>query len=430
MTGFAPSGPAELELEMARVDYPAALDLLSRGVDLDLHQLIGAALEPLHATDPVAYLVDFAHRVLLPMPVRLQGPVPGEEEVASTLAGRAFSTGQPVTAERDGAIRVWVPLLEGTERTGVLAVTVPVAHRRILRELALLGVFAGLAIAAIAGVSDIPHLRRRGRQMSLAATMQWELMPPLSARTDRTCVAGVLEPAYDVAGDGFDYAINGDDLHFAILDGMGHGVGSSLLTALALGAYRHARRENAPVGELFDAIEEAIAGHYAGEAFVTGVVGRISTQSGDLEWVCAGHPPPLLLRERKIVAELVCDPALPFGLSGGEPVVYTQALEPGDALLLYTDGVIEARTPNGEEFGLDRLRDLVEREAAAGQRSEEMLRRLVRAVLDHQVSDLRDDATLLVVQWLGERTSTAGEVPGQRSRAQRDSPLAGPVRPG
>jgi serine phosphatase RsbU (regulator of sigma subunit) len=70
-------------------------------------------------------------------------------------------------------------------------------------------------------------------------------------------------------------------------------------------------------------------------------------------------------------------------------------------VLLYTDGVIEARTPDGELFELDRLVDLLEREAASGQPPDELLRRLVRAVLDHQADGLRDDATLLLVQWTG-----------------------------
>ena len=70
-------------------------------------------------------------------------------------------------------------------------------------------------------------------------------------------------------------------------------------------------------------------------------------------------------------------------------------------MLLYTDGVIEARTADGEQFGLDRLTDLLEREAASGQSAEELLRRLVQAVLDHQAGGLRDDATLLLVQWAG-----------------------------
>jgi hypothetical protein len=399
---------------MPNLGYPDALAVLRRGVDVDLHHVLTAALSPLEGHDPVVYLVDFGHRVLMPLPVAMSGPIPAEEDLATTLAGRTFTTGQPMTAERDGEVRVWVPVIEGTERTGVLAVTVPAATPAVLAELDLLGVFAGLAISCMATVSDIPHLRRRGRTMSLAATMQWELMPPLAAATDRVSIAGVLEPAYDIAGDGFDYAINGAEVDFALLDGMGHGIASSMLTALAVGAYRHARRQHASIADIHDAVHSAVAAQYAGEAFATGIIGRLSTGTGDLEWSCAGHPAPLLLRGRKVVAELVCDPALPFGLDSAVPPVARYALQPGDAVLLYTDGVVEARTPDGEEFGLDRLRDLLEREAAAEHPAEELLRRLVRAVLDHQGSDLRDDATLLLLQWAGVNAPTSASVPGQR----------------
>ena len=115
---------------------------------------------------------------------------------------------------------------------------------------------------------------------------------------------------------------------------------------------------------------------------------------------CAGHPRPLLRRGRKVVAELDCDAVLPFGLGGDTPVPGVCELEPDDAVLLSTDGVVEARTPDGELFGLERLADLLEREAASG-RAGELLRRLVRAVPEHQAGGLRDDATLLRVQWTG-----------------------------
>jgi serine/threonine protein phosphatase PrpC len=399
---------------MPPLDYANALEVLQRGVDADLHRVLTAALESVGGRDPVVYLVDFAHRELLPLPVSVFGPVPLEEEVTGTLAGRAFITGRAVTSLRDDHVRVWVPLLEGTERTGVMAVTVDATTPESLRDLELLGVFAGMAVSAIAGVSDLPHLRRRGRSMSLAATMQWELLPPLSAGTSRASVAGVLEPAYDIAGDGFDYAINGDELHFALLDGMGHGVTSSMLAGLAVGAYRHARREQAPVSQMHREIEDAVAEQYFGEAFATGIIARLSTVSGVLEWSSAGHPPPLLLRDRKVVSELECEPSLPFGLGDRNPTVAQHTLEPNDTLLLYTDGVVEARTPTGEEFGLERLRDLIEREAASGHRAEELLRRVVRAVVDHRVAPLRDDATLLLVQWLGANNLTVIPVPEQR----------------
>ncbi|MBV9444554.1 MAG: serine/threonine-protein phosphatase, partial [Streptosporangiaceae bacterium] len=373
-----------------------ALRVLCRDAGGDVHRVLAAACGPVPAWDPVVYLADFSRQVLIPLAAGMD-----DEEVAGTLAGRAFTTGQPVTSPRDGGVRVWVPVLEQTTRTGVLAVTLPEAGAEMLAQAELLGVFAGLVTAMAVRVSDTPWLGRRGERMSLPAGMQWDLLPPLTARTGGAVIAGVLEPAYDIAGDAFDYAVGDGGLHFAIIDGMGHGIGSTLLTGLAVGAYRHARRGGAPLPAIHAAIDQALSGYYQDLSFATGIIAWLDTGAGRLAWSCAGHPPPLLLRGRKVVAELTCDPALPFGLGGPAPQPGTCDLEPGDAVLLYTDGVIEARTADGELFGLERLTDLAEREAAGGQPGEELVRRLVLAVLDHQAGGLRDDATLILVQWAG-----------------------------
>lgn len=395
--------------------YTEALRVISRGVDTDLDTALLAALKPMGGTDPVIYLADFSHRTLIPVPTGDRSRDVGDEEISSTMAGRAFITRELVSAERADGVRVWVPLVEGTMRTGVLAVTLPVVDDDLLASIEMLGAFAGLAIAATAQLSDLSHLRRRGRPMSLAATMQWGLMPPMSAATERAAIAGVLEPAYDIAGDAFDYAINSDAIEFAILDGMGHGVASSMLTGLAIGAYRHARREHSSIPQMHAAIERAIAEQYDGEAFATGIIGRLSTATGELDWSCAGHPAPLLLRERRVIAELECEPLLPFGLGEEAPAsVGLQVLQPGDAVLLYTDGVVEARTTTGEEFGLARLIDLFEREAASGRVGEELLRRVVRAVLDYQVDELRDDATMILVEWTCSTERLDPGFPAQR----------------
>jgi hypothetical protein len=381
---------------MGEPGYHDALSVLGDDVGGDLHRVLAAACEPMPAWDPVVYLADFGHQMLFPLAADAT-----EQEVAGTMAGRAFTTGQPVTSQRDGSVRVWVPVVEQTTRTGVLAVTVPQASPQILAQAEMLGVFAGLIVASAARVSDVPYVRRRGRAMSLPAGMQWDLLPPLSARTTGALIAGMLEPAYDIAGDAFDYAVNGADLHFAIFDGLGHGIGSTLLTGLAVGAYRHARRDGAPVADMHAAIDAALAGYYDDVSFATGIIARLATGSGRLEWSCAGHPRPLLLRGRKMVAELSCDSSLPFGLGDSAPEPGIEQLEPDDVVLLYTDGVTEARTADGEQFGLERLADLLEREAASGRPAGELLRRLVRSVLDYQAGGLRDDATLLLVQWTG-----------------------------
>ena len=261
--------------------------------------MIVAACEPVPAWDPVVYLADFSHQVLVPLVVGM-----AEEGVAGTLAGRAFMTGQPVTSQQDGRVRVWVPVVEQTSRTGVLAVTVPDGGAGMLAQAELLGVFAGLVTAMAMRVSDTPRLRRRDRGLSLPAGMQWDMLPPLSARAGGALIAGVLEPAYDIAGDAFDYAVNDGVLHFAILDGMGHGIGSTLLTGLAVGAYRHARRNGASLPDTHTVIDEALVGYYGDLSFATGIIAQLAVEAGRLEWSCAGHPPPLLLRGRKVVAEL------------------------------------------------------------------------------------------------------------------------------
>jgi serine/threonine protein phosphatase PrpC len=379
---------------MAEFAYTEALRVLSTDASADLGRLLAAACAP--ACDPVVYLADFSRLVLLPLTAGLPA-----EQVEGTLPGRAFTTGEPAVSARDGYARVWVPVLEQTARAGVLAVSLPDAGADSVHQAEMLGVFAGAVLAGMSRVTDAPRAVRQGRSMSLPASMQWDLLPPWAIRIPGALVAGILEPAYDIAGDAYDYAGGDGVLHFAVIDGMGHGLGSTLLADLAVGAYRHARRAAAPAQAVHAAIDEALARGYKDLSFATGLIGTLTTATGRLEWTCAGHPPPLLLRGRKVVAELECDPTVPFGLGTGIPAVSSRDLEPDDAVLLYTDGVTEAHAPGGEPFGLDRLADLLERESAGTYQPEELLRRLVRAVLDHQGAHLRDDATLLLVRWTG-----------------------------
>ena len=380
---------------MSEIAYAKALRILGARASVDLDPVLAAACPS--GCDPVVYLADLSRQTLLPLAASLPA-----EPVTGTLAGRAFTTGQPASGTRDGRARVWVPVLEQTARVGVLALTLPDDGPGSVRQAELLGVFAGLILGGMIRISDIPHARRTaGRDVSLPASMQWDLLPPWSVRVDGGHAAGILEPAYDIAGDAFDYAADDGTLHFAIIDGMGHGLGSTLLATLAVGAYRHARRAGAPLADVHVAIDEGMTAEYQDLSFATGIIGTLALGTGRLAWTCAGHPRPLLLRGRKVVAELDSDVTVPFGLGTGIPVVETRDLEPGDAVLLYTDGVTDAHTQDGELFGLDRLVDLLEQQAAGEQEPEELLRRVVRAVLKHQGGGLRDDATLVLLRWAG-----------------------------
>src|SRR4051794_5312783 len=249
------------------------------------------------ATDVVVYVVDFAQTVLEPLPDRgAHAELPQSEPVATSMAGRAFVDGTTAIAPRGTGNRVWVPIVEGSDRTGVLSFTLPDATDANLAACEELGLLAGHLIATHARTTDLYDLHRRRRSMSLAASMQWDLPPPLVFRTPAVTIAGILEPAYDVGGDCFDYALNDQLLSLAIFDAVGHGVESSLVAALGIGSYRHDRREARSLEETHTNLDEAIAQHFPRLAFATGQLVEIDVETGELRWTNAGHPAPMLIR--------------------------------------------------------------------------------------------------------------------------------------
>jgi serine phosphatase RsbU (regulator of sigma subunit) len=365
-------------------------------------EILAKAAAGFGATDVVVYLVDFGQTLLEPLPDRAtHAEIPVTEGMA-TMAGRAFTEQQVVTAERDSGVRVWAPIVEASDHTGVVAFTVPAVDQELLDAAAELGVLAGYLIAAHARYTDLYNLYRRRRSMSLAASMQWDLLPPLVLKGGGVSIAGLVEPAYDVGGDCFDYAVNGPVCDFAIIDAMGHGLGSAMISSLAMGCYRHDRREGQSLVAMHDNLGATIASRYRDDSFATGVLARIELDTGTLTWTNAGHPRPLLIRNHQVVGELVGESTPPWGIFPRKPTMATQGLEPGDCVMLYTDGVIEARTSSGEFLGVERLIDLTNRRASELLRPESILRQLVADVLDHQATgDLADDATIVMVRWEG-----------------------------
>jgi serine phosphatase RsbU (regulator of sigma subunit) len=111
--------------------------------------------------------------------------------------------------------------------------------------------------------------------------------------TPQVAAAGILEPAYDVAGDSFDYALNDDVLHVAVIDAMGHGLNAAVLATVAIGAYRHARRADVGLAELYGFMDAAIDDQFGPDHLVTAQMMRLDVRSGHLQWVNAGHPAPL-----------------------------------------------------------------------------------------------------------------------------------------
>jgi serine phosphatase RsbU (regulator of sigma subunit) len=224
-------------------------------------------------------------------------------------------------------------------------------------------------------------------------------------KTNRVVVAGLLEPAYEVGGDCFDYALNDLVFDLAVFDPLGHGITSALIAALCVGSYRHDRRESSNLEQMHANLDIAMADQFPDLGFTTGQLARVDLDSGRLTWTNAGHPTPLLVRGGQVIKALDCPPTLPWGLGSLEPAastaIATEMLEPGDSVLFYTDGVVEAHMPGREQFGVERLADLLGQHAADQLEPEEIIRRLVGAVLEYRDDRLADDATVVMFRWNG-----------------------------
>lgn len=361
-----------------------------------------AAGRRLGADNVAIYLVDHGQVALRPL--RAGRRPPEELDVDATLAGRCYRTLTSLVSD-DGdtrGTRLWVPLVNGSNRLGVLAVDLPQEPDEAVRDgAAELAALTAELLVSKGAYGDAFELVRRRRDVTLPAEVQRNLLPPLTALVGDIGIAGALEPSYAIAGDAFDYAIDRDSVQWAMVDAMGHGLEAALLASVSLAAYRHFRRRGGGLAATLAEMDAAVAAQFGGDRFLTGLLGELDRRSGRMRLLQAGHHPPVLARDGRVVRELTSEPALPIGLNEhrAAPEAIEEQLQPGDRLLGYTDGVTEARSPSGGLFGLDQLEELLERELAAGQPVPETVRRLMRSVLDHQQGRLQDDAMLLLIEW-------------------------------
>lgn len=363
-----------------------------------------AAVAEVGGHDVVVYLIDYEHAMLMPHPDVL--PRGQRLEVASvegTMAGRAFTSAVCQSVQRDDGWHVWIPIRERANYLGVVAITLPDWDEDLEQFCLDLGLAAGNLIMASGRYTDLPHILRRRKRMDLAAEMQWSLLPALSFDIKATALSGLVEPAYEVGGDAFDYAYNQGLLDLALFDTIGHGVGSATLAALAVGAYRQGRRRGKDLPDIAHDIDEALQVNSAKQVFATALLARLDTRSGSLAWITCGHPQPLFTRDGTCLPDNPdVVPGLPAGLGELGKLIGSRnetALQPGDGVLFFSDGVVEARNPQGEAFGDDRLRDLLAREHRANLPPPETVRRLVKASMEHAGHQLHDDATMLYLRW-------------------------------
>ncbi|MGY2084582.1 PP2C family protein-serine/threonine phosphatase [Blastococcus sp. SYSU DS0539] len=404
------------------IDVGAVLQEVEAAAPIEAVEVVAAELgDMVDATAVTLLLADFSGRAV----VRLTsaGRVPGARghgvEQAETLPlpgtryEQVLRTQQPDVRPLGDGARVVVPVTDRGDAIGLLELDLPRYPSN--DEIADIGSAAhALAYVVIAARrhTDVFEWGQRSTPFALAAEIQRRLLPPsYTCEAGQFTLAGWLEPASSVGGDTFDYTLDRDCLQLSITDAVGHQVEAALLATLLVGALRNGRRQGHDLGNQARYANDSLAENSVPGQFVTGQLLRVELHSGIAQIVNAGHTLPLRLRDGK-VEEVELAVEAPFGVLPGKSFsVQPFPLEPGDRIVFLTDGMLERNAAS-----LDVAAALAD---SAALHPREVVHELGAAVLRATGGDLRDDATMVCLDWYGGRprgrTSEFGADPGRAS---------------
>lgn len=355
-------------------------------------QIVAEAQRLAGVTSVALYLIDIDGTQLL----RLAGSeeFPAALDAPLTVGPELPREGVPALRElieRELPGSVIAPMFLRGRAVGVLlAVDAP--------EEPLLGLarHAAASLALANSYTDVFDAARRRKETSAAAEIQQNLLPPRIARISGGLLAGNVLPGYEIGGDWFDYIENRDGAWLGVADSMGHGTTAAALGGVALGAFRAKRKFSSRIDEAVLAIHHTIQDVALDGAFVNAVIGRWHGPSNTFAWITCGHQPPLLITADGRVTELpgVHHDALGLGDHDRRFEITRRRLEPGERLLLISDGVLDRHTHTGAEFGLDGVRTAIA--AAQHAAAAPTLRALEDAITAASSDPLQDDATIVV----------------------------------
>lgn len=382
----------------------ALLDAVEAAPPVAAADVFGAALAERIGAREVSFLIaDFSGRALIRLghtgierATRTQGEETAERvPLEKSPQGRALATqATQVREESGGGAWVFAPVTNRGEPIGVLELRLSATpEREALADIALAAHALAYVVVVNRRFTDLFDWGQRSVALSLAAEIQHRLLPgSFTCEAGQFTLAAWLEPAGEVAGDTFDFALDRGTLHLSITDAMGHGVDASLLATATVGALRNARRGGADLAEQARLAHEALAKHAGQGQFVTGQLVRIDLPTGTARIVNAGHPPPLRLRAGGVErVALQADP--PFGSLASGYRVQELALAEGDRLMFVTDGLLERNVAQLRISTL--IADLGDRHPR------ETVQRLTQAVREAAGGELADDATALCLDWHG-----------------------------
>ncbi|MER5948567.1 SpoIIE family protein phosphatase [Streptomyces sp. NPDC001904] len=331
-------------------------------------------------------------------------PVP----VHASAAGRAFASQDPHTrtVRGEGSVDLFLPVTVRGDRLGILAVRVPEERctPREVDELTDLAEILGHEIVVADRDTDVYLQARRASRLTLAAEMQWQLLPGRSYTRTEYAIGAQLEPAYAIHGDNFDWAATGDSLTLTVTNGMGEGIEASLLTNLAVNALRNARRAGIGIADQAALADQALYAQHRGERYVSTLLLSFDLATERVHAVDAGSPQLWRQRDRT-VEQIPFEAQLPLGMfEETDYVVQEFDVRRGDRLLFVSDGVYSALSATGEAYGERRLARAVQ--AASLLPASAVPRAILQELAGHVNTDAEDDALVVCLDWFGRETGS------------------------
>ncbi|MER7192052.1 PP2C family protein-serine/threonine phosphatase [Streptomyces flaveolus] len=369
------------------------------------HELLDAIravlIDQYGAEDVELFMADYGLTVLQPVSVlpHTMEPV----SVHNSPAGRAFGSQKPYCEEtRDGRARLHLPVSVRGDRLGVLSVTLAEADtaRQGESELAEIADVLGHEVMVAERDTDLYLQARRKDRLTLAAEMQWQLLPGRSCSRPEYELAAQLEPAYAIFGDNFDWSATADHLTLYVTNGMGEGIEASLLTNLAINALRNARRAGISIADQAALADQAVYAHYQGRCYLSVLMFDFDLAAGRASVVDAGSPELWRLRGGT-VERVSFDAQLPLGMfEETDYVVQDFDVEPGDRLVFVSDGVHAVASPKGEAYGEAALARAIHSTRLLP--AAEVPRAILRELTGHRGEAVpEDDALVVCLDWHG-----------------------------
>ena len=300
---------------------------------------------------------------------------------------------------------VAAPLSDAEGPIGMIALLSRVNVRKFAeQDLDMLGSLASAAALRVRNIALAEEAAARKvleRELALAHDMQMAMLPRRMPERPEIDLAASVTPARSVGGDLYDFVLTDVGLWFIVADVSGKGVPAALYTAVAKTLFRATVQSSVTVADVLTRMNAELARENDQLMFITAVLGYVCFATGEVMLGDAGHNPAFLLR-RGGGLELPSVPkCMAFGVLEDTPYEHGVVhMRPNDTLVLYTDGATDARAPDGELFGSDRLEEAVI--ACSGLAASEMLQSISGVTMRFASgAPPEDDVTLMVLRYTG-----------------------------